>query len=88
MFVDIEPSTGNIDLNKVEIVFMPKPTAIMPVHVDGKLCNSKIINDVTDKHSLRVIYNATHVLDVEVNGESILNADALSTLSFHANKGI
>ena len=35
---------------------------------------------------LKVIYDAAHAFGVEVNGESILNAGDLSTLSFHATK--
>ena len=35
---------------------------------------------------MKVIYDAAHAFGVEVNGESILNAGDLSTLSFHATK--
>lgn len=39
-----------------------------------------------DQYGLKVIYDAAHAFGVEVNGESILNAGDLSTLSFHATK--
>lgn len=86
VFVDIEPSTGNIDPNKIEVAITPKTTAIMPVHVYGKPCNTKAIQEIADKYGLKVIYDAAHAFGVEVNGESILNAGDLSTLSFHATK--
>ena len=35
---------------------------------------------------MKVIYDAAHAFGVEVNGESILNAGDMSTLSFHATK--
>ena len=86
VFVDIDPSTGNIDPEKVESAITPRTTAIMPVHVYGKPCDTKKIQSIADKYGLKVIYDAAHAFGVEVNGESVLNAGDLSTLSFHATK--
>lgn len=86
VFVDIDPRTGNIDPDKIEAAITPKTTAIMPVHVYGKPCNTKRIQEIADKYGLKVIYDAAHAFGVEVNGESILNAGDMSTLSFHATK--
>lgn len=86
VFVDINPSTGNIDPDRIEAAITPKTTAIMPVHVYGKPCDTKRIQEIADKYGLKVIYDAAHAFGVEVNGESILNAGDMSTLSFHATK--
>jgi len=86
VFVDIDPATGNIDPDKIEAAITPKTTAIMPVHVYGKPCNTKRIKEIADTYGLKVIYDAAHAFGVEVNGESILNAGDMSTLSFHATK--
>lgn len=86
VFVDIEWATGCMDPNKIEAAITPKTTAIMPVHVYGKPCNIKAIQDIADKYGLKVIYDAAHAFGVELNGESILNAGDMSTLSFHATK--
>ena len=86
VFVDIDPRTGNIDPDKIEAAITPKTTAIMPVHVYGKPCDTKRIQEIADKYGLKVIYDAAHAFGVEVHGESILNAGDLSTLSFHATK--
>ena len=86
VFVDIDPATGNIDPNKIEAAITPKTTAIMPVHVYGKPCDTNRIQEIADKYGLRVIYDAAHAFGVKVNGESILNAGDMSTLSFHATK--
>lgn len=86
VFVDIDPVTGNIDPNKIEMAITSHTTAIMPVHVYGKPCDTKAIQEIADKYGLKVIYDAAHAFGVEVNGESILNAGDLSTLSFHATK--
>ena len=86
VFVDIDPNTGNLDPDKIEAAITPKTTAIMPVHVYGKPCDTKRIQEIADKYGLKVIYDAAHAFGVEVNGESILNAGDMSTLSFHATK--
>lgn len=86
VFVDIEWETGCIDPEKIEAAITPKTTAIMPVHVYGKPCNIQAIQDIADKYGLKVIYDAAHAFGVEVNGQSVLNAGDISTLSFHATK--
>lgn len=86
VFVDIDPKTGNIDPDKIEAAITPKTTAIMPVHVYGKPCDTQRIQEIADRYGLKVIYDAAHAFGVKVNGESILNAGDMSTLSFHATK--
>lgn len=97
VFVDIDPTTGNIDPDKIEAVITPRTTAIMPVHVYGTPCDTLRIQEIADKYGLKVIYDAAHAFGVEcltpnpspVEREtwtSILNAGDMSTLSFHATK--
>ena len=86
VFVDIDPKTGNMDPDKIEAAITPKTTAIMPVHVYGKPCDTKRIQEIADRYGLKVIYDAAHAFGVKVDGESVLNAGDLSTLSFHATK--
>lgn len=99
VFVDIDPETGNIDPDKIEAAITPATTCIMPVHVYGKPCNIKRIQDIADKYGLKVIYDAAHAFGVEVSAEKygleayddkglagIMNAGDMSTLSFHATK--
>lgn len=86
VFVDIDPLTYNLDPDKIEAAITPRTTAIMPVHVYGTPCDTKRIQEIADKYGLKVIYDAAHAFGVKVNGESILNAGDMSTLSFHATK--
>ena len=86
VFVDIDPNTGNIDPEKIESAITPKTTAIMPVHVYGKPCDTRRIQEIADQYGLKVFYDAAHAFGVKVNGESILKAGDMSTLSFHATK--
>ena len=102
VFVDIDWKTGCMDPNRIEAAITPKTTAIMPVHVYGKPCDTKAIQEIADKYGLKVIYDAAHAFGVEVPAKeyglesetrnlkpetaSILTAGDISTLSFHATK--
>lgn len=86
VFVDVDPVTGNLDPDKIEAAITPRTTAIMPVHVYGTPCDTERIQAIADKYGLKVIYDAAHAFGVRVNGESILKAGDISTLSFHATK--
>lgn len=86
VFVDIDPTTCNIDPNKIEAAITPRTTAIMPVHVYGKPCDTERIQEIADKYGLKVIYDAAHAFGVEIAGKTVLTAGDMSTLSFHATK--
>ena len=86
VFVDVEEEAGNINPEKIEAAITPHTTAIMPVHVYGTPCNVKRIQEIADIYGLKVIYDEAHAFGVNKDGESILNAGDMSTLSFHATK--
>ena len=86
VFVDIEEETCGIDPNKIEAAITPHTTANIPVHCYGKPVDMEAIQAIADKYGLKVIYDAAHAFGVEVNGESVLKAGDMSTLSFHATK--
>ena len=86
VFVDIDPKTGNLNPDKIEAAITPKPTAILPVHVYGTPCDTKRIQEIADTYGLGVLYDAAHAFGVKVDGESVLKAGDMSTLSFHATK--
>ncbi len=86
VFVDIEPEFLNLDPTKIEAAITERTTAIMPVHVYGNPCKMEEIQQIADKHNLKVIYDAAHAFGVKKDGVSILNYGDLSVLSFHATK--
>lgn len=86
VFADIDPATGNLDPEKVEAAITSRTTAIMPVHVYGTPCDNAALQQIADKYGLKLIYDAAHAFGVERDGESILKAGDISTLSFHATK--
>lgn len=86
VFVDVEPEYLNLDPSKIEAAITPNTTAIMPVHVYGNPCKVDEIQQIADRHGLKVIYDAAHTFGVKQHGHSVLNLGDLSVLSFHATK--
>jgi dTDP-4-amino-4,6-dideoxygalactose transaminase len=86
VFVDIDIETQNIDPAKIEAAITTDTSAILPVHVYGRPCNTDRIQSIADAHGLKVIYDAAHAFGVQNSGGSILRHGDLSILSFHATK--
>ncbi|WP_108944044.1 DegT/DnrJ/EryC1/StrS family aminotransferase [Shewanella halifaxensis] len=60
-FCDIDAETFNINPSLIESHITPSTSAILPVHVFGNPCEVEKIQDIADKHGLKVIYDAAHV---------------------------
>lgn len=86
VFVDIDPNTLNLDPSKIEAAITPKTAAIMPVHCYGRPCDVEAIQEIADRHKLKIIYDAAHAFGVQCDCGSILKHGDLSVLSFHATK--
>lgn len=86
VFVDIDRNTGCMDPGKIEAAITPRTTAILPIHVYGKPCDTAGIQEIADQYGLKVIYDAAHAFGVEVKGRSVLLEGDMSTMSFHATK--
>lgn len=86
VFCDIKRSDCTIDEEKIEALITEKTRAILPVHVYGFPCNSRRIQEIADKHGLKVIYDAAHAFNVTVDGMGIGTLGDASMFSFHATK--
>ena len=86
IFCDIDSKTMNIDADKIESMITPRTTAILAVHVFGTPCDLEIIQEVADRHGLRVIYDAAHAFGVEIDAGGIGTFGDVTMFSFHATK--
>jgi len=85
-FVDIDYESCNIDPNLIEDAITSNTSAIMGVHCYGNPCRVNEIKKISDKHNLKVIYDAAHCFGVEFHRDSILNYGDMSAISFHPTK--
>ncbi len=86
VFCDVNPDDYTIDTEKIEALISEKTVAIVPVHVYGIICNVERIQEIADRHGLKVIYDAAHAFAVKYNGVSAANFGDASMFSFHATK--
>lgn len=86
VFADIKPDDFTIDPASIEKLITPRTVAIVPVHVYGNLCDVDAIQEIADRHGLKVIYDAAHAFGVERGGVSSASFGDASMFSFHATK--
>jgi dTDP-4-amino-4,6-dideoxygalactose transaminase len=86
VFADIDPVSLTLDPERVEALIGPQTAAILPVHVYGTPCDVGRLQQVADRHGLKLIYDAAHAFGVRDRGGSILRHGDMSILSFHATK--
>jgi len=88
IFVDIDPKTRNIDLNKVTAAITPKTRAIMPVYLAGLPVDMDQLYALAKQHHLRVIEDAAQAFGSQWKGKKIGSFGDLVSFSFQANKNL
>jgi dTDP-4-amino-4,6-dideoxygalactose transaminase len=86
IFVDIDEAHLTVDENKIEEAITDKTTCILATHVFGNPCETGIIEQIAQKHNLKVIYDAAHCFGVKYKKKSVFDFGDISTCSFHATK--
>jgi dTDP-4-amino-4,6-dideoxygalactose transaminase len=88
VFVDIDPRTRNIDLDKVPAAITSKTRAIMPVYLAGLPVNMDELYALAKENGLRVIEDAAQAFGSEWKGQRIGSIGDLVSFSFQANKNL
>ena len=82
VFCDIKADDYTLDPAKVEALVTPRTCAILPVHVYGNICDVDAIQQVADRHGLKVIYDAAHAFGVRRDGVGVGTFGDASMFSF------
>ena len=93
IFVDIDPETLNIDVEKVAEACRSNKNvkAIIPVHFAGAPCEMKELREVANKYNVSIVEDAAHALGGSyLSGERIGNPrySEMIGFSFHPVKNI
>jgi dTDP-4-amino-4,6-dideoxygalactose transaminase len=88
VLVDVEPGTGNIDVEAARRAITPRTRAVVPVHYAGRPVDLDAVNALRDEHGLTVIEDAAHALGAEWRGARIGSHGNLAAFSFYATKNI
>ncbi|MBU3540952.1 DegT/DnrJ/EryC1/StrS aminotransferase family protein [Polynucleobacter sp. UB-Tiil-W10] len=88
VFVDIDPVTRNLDLNKLAAAITPKTRAIMPVYLAGLPVDMDQLYALANQYQLRVIEDAAQAFGSQWKGKKIGSFGDLVSFSFQANKNL
>jgi len=88
VFVDIDPQTFNIDVNKIEQAITEKTAAIMPVHFGGRAVDMDSVVSIAKKHNLKVIEDAAQAWGSEWNNKKVGAIGDAGGFSFQSSKNI
>ena len=88
VFVDIDPSTFNLDPVALEAAITPKTRAIMAVHLFGLAAPMDEINALARKHNLAVIEDAACAIGTTYKGKPVGGLGDIGCFSFHPRKVI
>jgi dTDP-4-amino-4,6-dideoxygalactose transaminase len=88
VFVDVEPSTLNLDASRLEAAITPRTRAIVPVDFAGHPADLDDIMAIARRHSLVVIEDAAHAIGAEYRGRRVGSVADMTAFSFYATKNI
>ena len=87
VFIDIDPTTLNIDLNHAQRLITPKTKALIAVHFGGNPVAVDQLYDFARHHNLRIIEDAAHACGASFMGKKI-GSFGCTCFSFHAVKNL
>ncbi len=76
----------NMDVGQVEEAVTSKTKAVMPVHLNGRMCDMTRLMEVTAKHGLIVIEDAAQALTATCDGKKAGSFGLASGFSFYPAK--
>jgi len=88
VFVDIDPATRNLDLERVEAAITPATRAILPVDLAGLPVDRDRLHALAARHRLRVVEDAAQSFGSAWSGRRIGSFGDFVSFSFHPNKNI
>ena len=86
VFADIDPTTHNLDPDRLESLISPRTSAIVGVHLWGRSCETDAIEAIAARHGLPVIYDAAHAFACSKGDRMIGGFGTCEIFSFHATK--
>ncbi|HTH49403.1 MAG TPA: DegT/DnrJ/EryC1/StrS aminotransferase family protein, partial [Candidatus Limnocylindria bacterium] len=88
VFVDIDPKTRNIDVDRLEAAITPATKAILPVDLAGFPVDRERLHAIAWQHGLRVVEDAAQSMGSLWAGKRIGSFGDFVSFSFHPNKNI
>jgi dTDP-4-amino-4,6-dideoxygalactose transaminase len=88
VFVDIEPSSYNIDPNLIEAAVTDRTKVIIPVHLFGQMADMDPIIEIAHRHNLVVVEDAAQAIGAEYKGRKAGSIGDYGCFSFFPSKNL
>lgn len=86
VYVDVNPKTYNLDIEKLEAAITPRTKAIIPVSLYGQCADFDAINAIAAKYNLPVIEDAAQSFGATYRGRKSCNLSTVACTSFFPSK--
>lgn len=88
VFVDIDPRSFNLDLNRVEAAITPRTKAIVPVHLFGQPVHLAPLMALCERHGLKLIEDAAQSFGASYGGRKSGAYGDIGCTSFYPSKNL
>jgi UDP-2-acetamido-2-deoxy-ribo-hexuluronate aminotransferase len=86
VFVDIDPKTYNIDIEKMKAAITPKTKAIIPVSLFGQMPDYQAINQIAKEYGIHVMEDGAQSFGATQNGKKSCGVTEVGSTSFFPAK--
>ena len=86
VYVDVNPKTYNLDVEKLEAAITPRTKAIVPVSLYGQCADFDAINTIAAKYGIPVIEDAAQSFGATYKGRKSCNLSTVACTSFFPSK--
>lgn len=88
VFVDIDPETMNIDVDKIREKITPRTKGIIPVHIAGHPVQLDELLAIAKEYNLFILEDAAHAVYTQYKGKMIGSIGNATAFSFYATKNL
>ncbi len=86
VFVDVEPSHGNLDVGRLESRITSRTKAVIPVHLYGHPADMDPLKKLAVAHGLKVLEDASHAHGALYMGRRVGSLGDAAAFSFYPSK--
>jgi dTDP-4-amino-4,6-dideoxygalactose transaminase len=88
VFVDIDPTTYNMDPHRLEAAITPRTKAVIAVHLYGQCCDLTAVHAVCEKRKVWLIEDAAQAIGSEWEGKRAGSIGHFGCFSFFPSKNL
>lgn len=88
VFVDPDINDFNIDVEKIEAKITKKTRAIIAVHLQGRPADMDVVNEIAERHGLKVVEDAAQAHGARYKGKRVGTMSDAAAFSFYPGKNL